>query len=125
MEPPATATDRVDGPPPGDVVVLTDADRTLVMLHGEIDHRVSDDLEDAARYCVDAGLRAQVDVRRVSAMDSVGLAFIVRLAAALSHNGAELVLHGPSRQVQDLIELVEAGPLVRWLFRTDDPQDQP
>lgn len=102
---------------PGDVVVLTESSACLVILHGEIDLRMAHELEDAARYCIDSRLSTELDVRQVTRMDSVGVSFIVRLAAALQQGGHRPLLRGPCRPVAELVELVEAGHLVEWMPR--------
>ncbi|GAA3612508.1 hypothetical protein GCM10022223_30750 [Kineosporia mesophila] len=100
---------------PGDVVVLSQGDRTLVILYGDVDVRVSEDLEYAGRFSIDAGRCTVMDVRQVTMMDSVGVSFVVRLAAGLRAAGTELLLQGPSRRVSELISLVGANELTRWL----------
>jgi len=98
----------------GDVAVLVQAAHTLVILSGDIDIRCTDDLEQAGRFSLDAGRRTVMDVRRVTLMDSVGLSFVVRLAAGLRTSGTELLLHGPCPRVAELITLVGADGLIRW-----------
>ncbi|MBT0771902.1 STAS domain-containing protein [Kineosporia sp. J2-2] len=99
----------------GDVVVLSQGDHTLVILYGDVDVRVSEELEHAGRFSIDAARRTVMDVRHVTMMDSVGVSFVVRLAAGLRSAGTELELQGPSRRVAELITLVGAGELARWL----------
>jgi anti-anti-sigma factor len=98
----------------GDVVVLAQADHTLVLLYGDIDLRCTDDLEQAGRYCIDAAQYAVLDVRKVALIDSVGLSFVIRLAAGLQAAGTELLLRGPNPGVSELVTLVGAEHLVRW-----------
>ncbi|MDP9828700.1 anti-anti-sigma factor [Kineosporia succinea] len=100
---------------PGDVVVLSQDDHTLVILYGDVDVRVSDELEYAGRFSIDAGRLTVLDVRHVTMMDSVGVSFVVRMAAGLRSAGTELLLQGPSRRVSELISLVGATELTRWL----------
>jgi anti-anti-sigma factor len=99
---------------PGDVVVLAQPDHTLVLLYGEIDLRCTDDLEQAGQDCLAAAQYAIMDVRKVTSIDSVGLSFIIRLAAGLHAAGTELLLRGPCPRVAELITLVGADLLVRW-----------
>ena len=106
---------RQDDDAAGDVIVLSQGDHTLVLLYGDVDVRVSEDLEYAGRFSIDAARRTVMDVRQVTMMDSVGVSFVVRLAAGLRSAGTELVLQGPSRRVAELITLVGAGDLTRWL----------
>jgi anti-anti-sigma factor len=109
----------------GDVTVLIQADHTLVILAGDIDIRCTDDLEHAGRFSLDAGRRAIMDVRRVTLMDSVGISFVVRLAAGLRTAGTELVLQGPCPRVAELITLVGADGLVSWVIASPPGADPP
>jgi anti-anti-sigma factor len=102
----------------GDVAVLTEGRYTLVIMHGDIDVRVSDDLEHAGRFSIDAGRTTLMDVRNVTMMDSVGLSFVVRLAAGLRTTGAQLLLRGPCPRVAELLTLVGADGLVTWVHET-------
>jgi anti-anti-sigma factor len=116
---------RPPEPEPGDVIVLAEADHTLVILHGDIDLRCTDDLEYAGRFAIDASRRTIMDVQRVTLMDSVGLAFVIRLAAGLRSADTELVLRGPSPRVAELITLVGADHLVRWTRAGAEDDDLP
>jgi anti-anti-sigma factor len=109
----------------GDVAVLAQADHTLVMLYGDIDLRVTDDLEQAGRFSIDSARLTVMDVRNVTMMDSVGLSFVIRLAAGLRSSGTELVLRGPCPRVAEMITLVGADGLIRWtqLPSNDGPPD--
>jgi anti-anti-sigma factor len=115
---------QIDGAA-GDVAVLAQADHTLVMLHGDIDVRSTDDLEQAGRFAIDDARLTIMDVRNVTMMDSVGISFVIRLAASLRSSGTELVLRGPCARVAELLTLVGADGLVRWtsLPRIDGPVD--
>jgi anti-anti-sigma factor len=99
---------------PGEVAVLLEAQHILIMLHGDVDLRVSDDLEQAGRYAIDAARPALMDVRHVTMIDSVGLSFVVRLAAGLRAAGQALTLRGPCPRVAELLTLVGADELVLW-----------
>ena len=98
----------------GDVVALAEADHTLVILHGDIDLRSTEDLEFAGRFSLDAARSTIMDVRQVTMIDSVGLSFVIRLAAGLRTLGTELVLLGPCSRIAELLTLVGADHLVRW-----------
>ena len=102
-----------DGPP-GDVSVLLEPEYTLIMLAGDIDLAVVDDLEFAGRDAIDIGLPIVADVRRVTSMDSVGVSFLVRLAAGLADRGLSTTLRGPSPRVQELMTLIGAAGMVQW-----------
>ena len=64
---------------PGAVQVLEVDGATHVVLSGEIDSDLGRDLQQAAADPAVAGLPVVVDTRRVTFMDSAGLAFIARL----------------------------------------------
>jgi anti-anti-sigma factor len=101
----------VDG---GDVTVLFEADHTLVLLSGAVDLSVTDDLEQAGRDAVDAALPLVADVRRVDMIDSVGISFLVRMAASARDHGSTMVLRGPAPRVRELLVLVGADDLFTW-----------
>jgi hypothetical protein len=63
----------------GDVAVFLQDDQILILLRGDIDLSVGEDLEDAGRDAIDAGIPIVIDVRRVQMIDSVGLSFLVRM----------------------------------------------
>ena len=82
-----------------------------ITLGGEIDAalgEVLDRVADAAAAADDAG-RIEVDVGRVTFMDSTGLAFISRLATASS---AHVRLLGASSIVRTLLEITGIDALV-------------
>jgi anti-anti-sigma factor len=105
--------------PPGDICVLAERGYTLVMLYGDVDERCTDDLEHAGRFCIDEARPTVMDVRKVTLIDSVGLSFVIRLAAGLLHAGTELILYGPNLRIAELITLVGADGLVRWTQSPD------
>jgi anti-anti-sigma factor len=110
----SSAPARPSGSDPGDVVVLAQTDHTLVMLYGDIDLRCADDLEHAGRFAIDASRRTIMDVRHVTMLDSVGISFVIRLAAGLRIAGTQLILRGPNPRVVELLTLLGADDLVSW-----------
>jgi anti-anti-sigma factor len=109
--------DSGDGPRtgPGDASVFFDDDRTLILLSGEIDLALGDDLEYAGRDAIDRGAPIQVDLRRVSFIDSVGLGFLARLASSEREHERRLGLVGAGRAVREAITLVGLGGIVDLL----------
>ncbi|MDT0165815.1 STAS domain-containing protein [Actinotalea sp. AC32] len=69
------------GGEPGAVQVLEVDGATHVVLSGEVDSDLARDLAHATEHAVAAGLPVVVDTRRVTFMDSAGLAFLARLSA--------------------------------------------
>jgi len=103
----------------GDISVFSDDDQTLVMLNGQIDLRCTDDLEHAGRFSIDIARKTVMDVTRVTMIDSVGISFVIRLAAAMRSAGNVLFLRGPNARVAELITILGADHLVRWVLPDD------
>ena len=96
--------------PAGEVSVLFEPRRTVVVLSGEVDHAMEPELRQAAKAAIDAGTTVQVDTRHVRFIDSIGLALIARLAASLP--GRVSVLHPPPH-LQLLLEVAQLQRVVR------------
>jgi anti-anti-sigma factor len=102
-------------PGAGDAAVFFDEGITLVMLSGEVDLALGDDLEYAGRDAIDRGAPVRVDVSRVTFIDSVGLGFLARIASAERENGRRLPLAGARRNIQESIQLVGLTELVEFV----------
>jgi anti-anti-sigma factor len=98
----------------GDVSVFFDPTHTLILLRGDIDLAVAAELEDAGRDAIDAKAPIVADVRAVSLIDSVGISFLVRLAASGKESGTTVSLRGPAPRVAELLTLVGANDLFLW-----------
>jgi anti-anti-sigma factor len=109
----STATGDLE-PFAGDVSVFFDPSHTLILLRGDIDLAVAADLEDAGRDAIDANAPIVADVRAVSLIDSVGISFLVRLAASGREAGTTVSLRGPAPRVAELLTLVGANDLFVW-----------
>jgi anti-anti-sigma factor len=105
-----------------DISVFYEDGYTVVMLHGDIDLAVSDDLEQAGRNAIDARVPILLDVRNVTLMDSVGMSFLIRLAAGIRANGSTTTLRGPAPRVRELLAVAGATDLFTW---TDGSVPQP
>ncbi|HLS25454.1 MAG TPA: STAS domain-containing protein [Beutenbergiaceae bacterium] len=70
---------------PGSVAVLTSADRSRLVLAGEIDITVESDLAEAVSELLSRGLPVDIDARNVNFMDSSALSGIARLSSQLGH----------------------------------------
>jgi anti-sigma B factor antagonist len=66
--------------PIGKVAVRTSAARTRLVLSGEVDMSLADELSAAVDDALALGLPVDVDVRHVTFLDSSGLSKLVRLA---------------------------------------------
>jgi anti-anti-sigma factor len=94
----------------GEVSVLFEPRRTVVLLSGEVDHAMEPELRQAAEAAINAGNRVQVDARHVRFIDSIGLALIARLAASLP--GRVSLLHPPPH-LQLLLDVGQLHRVVR------------
>jgi anti-anti-sigma factor len=100
---------------PGDVSVFFENGATVILLRGNIDLSVADDLEHAGRDAIDAGLPVHADIRAVDSIDSVGISFLIRLAGNARAADTEVSLLGPSPRVSELLTLLEADDLFEWI----------
>lgn len=87
---------------PGSVHVLLGSRKTRVVLAGEIDAALGEDLLDASADAEEAQRPVEVDAARVTFMDSTGIAFLARLA---SRSPDQLVLIRPPAVVRFLIDV--------------------
>ena len=96
----------------GAVSVFFDPTGTLIVLVGDVDRVLSEDLEHAGRDAIDHGQPITIDAHGVTFMDSVGVAFLVRLAASIPAK-EQVVLRDPSLSVLDLLQITGSIPLFR------------
>ena len=112
----------------GDVAVFLQDDQVLILMRGDIDLSVGEDLEDAGRDAIDAGIPMVIDVRMVQMIDSVGLSFLIRMGSAAQAGGWSVVLRGPSPPVEELIRIIGAADLFTWVTESQTtgqgPADQ-
>ena len=87
---------------PGSVHVLLGSRKTRVVLAGEIDAALGEDLLEASADAEEAQRPVEVDAARVTFMDSTGIAFLARLA---SRSPEQLVLIRPPAVVRFLIDV--------------------
>lgn len=101
----------------GSVSVLFGAEKTRVVLSGEIDVVMVADLREAAQAVKDAGLpTVEVDAHLVTFMDSTGLAFFARLAGQGTRRPVVLRPSPPVRFLLDLTWMCDVVDIV-----DDDP----
>ncbi len=117
-------------PGSGDAAVFFDDLVTLVMLSGEVDLAIGDDLEFAGRDAIDRGMPVRLDCSRVTFIDSVGLGFVARLASAERERGRLLRVLDAPRNFQEAVHLVGLSGLVEFVdgsvadgVETDGAQD--
>lgn len=93
----------------GSVHTLLDPDRTRLVLSGEIDVALTNELTEAVTDAEAAGLPVEVDARHVTFMDSSGIALLARLAR---RTPGRLSLIKPPDVVRFLLEVTRIGDLV-------------
>jgi anti-sigma B factor antagonist len=96
----------------GNVSVFADADETIIMLAGEVDLALADDLEDAGTAAIDRALPIRVDLYRVTFIDSTGVEFLDRLASLEQRRRRRLVIAGVSQMTRERLLLVGLVDLV-------------
>ena len=94
---------------PGSVHTLLDSERTRLVLSGEIDVALTDDLTEAVTEAESAGFPVDVDARHVTFMDSSGIALLARLA---TRTPGRLTLIQPPDVVRFLLDVTRIGDLV-------------
>lgn len=94
---------------PGSVHTLLDSERTRLVLSGEIDVALTDELTEAVTEAESAGFPVDVDARHVTFMDSSGIALLARLA---TRTPGRLTLIQPPDVVRFLLDVTRIGDLV-------------
>lgn len=101
---------------PGTLHVLVGANRTRIVLSGEIDANLAQEFSDAMADAQEIDLPVEVDAHHVTFMDSSGVAFLARLAAQTPQKVR--VLRAP-QTMRFLLEVTRVGELVEIL--DEDP----
>lgn len=101
---------------PGTLHVLVGANRTRIVLSGEIDANLAQEFSDAMADAQEIDLPVEVDAHHVTFMDSSGVAFLARLAAQAPQKVR--VLRAP-QTMRFLLEVTRVGELVEIL--DEDP----
>jgi len=109
-----TGDDQTAGAPsatsePGAVQVLVGEDRVRIVLSGDIDSDVGDDLLEATSEAERHDLPIEVDTHHVTFMDSAGVAFLARLSIRSKYR-VRLLRVPPT--VKFLLEVTRIGELV-------------
>jgi len=110
---------------PGTVHVIVGAERTRIVLTGEVDAGLAPDLLEAGSEAEKAGLPIEVDAHHVTFMDSSGVAFLARLSTRSAHRVRLLRVPPTVRfllevtRIGDLLDVVDDAPG----FDTRAPED--
>jgi len=94
---------------PGAVQVIVGADRTRIVLSGEVDADLGPELQEATAEAEQRGLPIEVDAHHVTFMDSSGVAFLARLSIRSEHR-VRLLRVPPT--VRFLLEVTRIGELL-------------
>ncbi|MBT0767813.1 STAS domain-containing protein [Kineosporia sp. J2-2] len=99
----------------GDVAVYDQDGAVVVLLRGTIDIGQAQELEEAGGYAIEKQIPILVDVRHVEMIDSVGISFLVRVAASIRSHGRTITLCGPAPLVEEMLSVAGAAPLFTWV----------
>jgi len=103
------ATSAATAGEPGAVQVIVGADRTRIVLSGEVDADLGPELQEATAEAEQRGLPIEVDAHHVTFMDSSGVAFLARLSIRSEHR-VRLLRVPPT--VRFLLEVTRIGELL-------------
>jgi len=90
----------------GDVTLMRLPDHTLVLLAGDVDLALSDELTQACSDAIDLAQPIRLDVSAVTFIDSTALGFVARLASAERDHGRTLRVTGSTRRTTETIRLM-------------------
>jgi anti-anti-sigma factor len=102
---------------PGQVQVIPDEQMTLVMLAGEIDLAVREDMNEARQEVLARGLPVQLDLYRVTFIDSIGIAFIAQLLMTERDRGRRVAVLGASKATRQTLLVHGVADLLDGLSR--------
>ena len=105
----------------GSVHVIAAPSRTRVVLSGEIDATIGQELREAAADAEAAGRPVEVDARHVRFMDSSGVTLLARLA---TRNPGRLRLIQPPDVVRFLLDVTRIKDLIDVVDDAPDPDDK-
>lgn len=94
----------------GGVEVVAHDGRVEVVLSGQVDGRLAEELDHAAVAALRPGASIEIDCRDVEFMDSTGVAFLARLASRAGDRTITLVK--PPPVVVFLVDVVKIGHLL-------------
>lgn len=109
----------------GDVSVYYQSSGVVVLLRGRIDISHTQELEEAGSYAIQRNAPIMVDVRHVDLIDSVGVSFLIRVAASMHAHGGSISLCGPAPYVQEMLQVAGADPLFTWVEGREGPDGLP
>ena len=110
------------GSEPASVHVIVEADRTCIVLSGEVDADLAADLREATADAEATGLPIEVDAQHVTFMDSSGIAFLARIATRSSERVR--VINAPE-PVRFLLEVTRIGELLDVVPASSPGHDLP
>jgi anti-anti-sigma factor len=96
----------------GHVSVLDEPAATMVRLSGEVDLSLSDELSRAYQQCLSRQHPIRVDAGELTFIDSTGIGFVARLAAAEQMAGRRLQIIGASRRTSETLSLTGLDDLL-------------
>ena len=99
----------------GDISIVIGSHETTVVLGGEIDLALGEQLEHVADSAVAQGVPIQVETSGLTFIDSTGLRLIAQLAAAEVSVGRRVRITGATVRFRDLIKVGGLSPVVEYV----------
>jgi len=96
----------------GENAVVFDSEETLILLVGEVDLAVADDLDIAGKDATRRGLPIRVDLSRVTFMDSTGVTLLARLVRSEAEHRRRIAVTDPPLAIQELLAITGLACLV-------------
>jgi len=102
---------------PAEVRVIPVDHATLVMLAGEIDLALGEDMDAARVEALARGMPIELDVYRVTFLDSIGISFIAQLVKAEQAQGRRVLVRGASKATRQTLLVHGVADLLDGLSR--------
>jgi anti-sigma B factor antagonist len=96
----------------GENAVVFDPEETLILLVGDVDLAVADDLDIVGKDATDRGLPIRADLSRVTFMDSTGVTLLARLVRCEAEHHRRVVVTGPPLAIRELLAITGLTRLV-------------
>ncbi len=99
----------LDAEPAGSISVLTSPDRARLVMEGEVDVAMNDQLSEAVKEIESLDVAVDVETESLTFMDSSVIALIAHLASKSKH---QVTFIRPPDVVRFLLDLTQIGELV-------------
>jgi len=96
----------------GENAVVFEPEETLILLVGDVDLAVADDLDIVGKDATDRGLPIRADLSRVTFMDSTGVTLLARLVRSEAEHHRRVVITCPPLAIRELLAFTGLTRLV-------------